>query len=78
MQDAFAQELRNARLRSGYRFAAGFAEAVGLEPHTYRKYERGDTRPPFEALVAICKKLGISPNDLLTGLNGYYIVTDVE
>ena len=76
MKDTFAQELHKARIRAGFRFAAGFADAVGLEPHTYRKYERGDCRPNFEVLVRICDKMGITPNDLLTCLKRYYIVTD--
>ena len=61
----FAKELRKARLRAGFRSAQGFAEKIGLEPHTYRKYERGNTHPNFEVLVRICENLGVTPNDLL-------------
>ena len=63
--NVFAKELRKARLRAGFRSAQGFAEKIGIEPHTYRKYERGDTHPNFEVLVRICENLGVTPNDLL-------------
>ena len=61
----FARELRKARLRAGFRSAQGFADKIGLEPHTYRKYERGNTHPPLEVLIRICDNLGITPNDLI-------------
>ena len=38
---------------------------MGLNPHAYRKYERGDTQPPLETLQRICTALGVTPNDLL-------------
>ena len=63
--NVFAKELRKARLRAGFRSAQGFAEKIGLEPHTYRKYERGKTHPNFEVLVRICENLGVTPNDLI-------------
>ena len=65
----FAKELRKARLRAGFRSAQGFAEKIGLEPHTYRKYERGDTHPNFEVLIRICENLSVTPNDLLPAGN---------
>jgi transcriptional regulator with XRE-family HTH domain len=37
----FASKLRDARIRK-YRSAQKFAEKMGLDPHRYRKYERGD------------------------------------
>ncbi len=54
-----------ARLRAGYKSAQQFANKMGIEPHTYRKYERGDAEPNFETLTRICADLQITPNDLL-------------
>ena len=60
----FGKVLKTAR-ESKYRSAEQFAHALGLEPHTYRKYERGETEPNFETLTRICEALEITPNDLL-------------
>ena len=60
----FANKLRSARLRK-YRSAQKFAEKMGLHPHAYRKYERGEAEPNFETLVRLCEDLEITPNDLL-------------
>ena len=60
----FAKQLRDARVRR-YPSAQKFAEKMGLDPHAYRKYERGETEPNFETLVRLCEDLGITPNDLL-------------
>jgi Predicted transcription factor, homolog of eukaryotic MBF1 len=60
----FGQVLKNAR-EAKFKSAQQFAEQLGLEPHTYRKYERGEAEPNFETLTRICQELGITPNDLL-------------
>ena len=61
----FAKELCKARLRAGFPSAEGFAKKIGIEPHTYRKYERGESPPSMEVLIRICENLGITPNDLI-------------
>ena len=61
----FALNLRSARAREGYKSAQKFAEKMGIDPHTYRKYERGETEPGFETLTRICAELKITPNELL-------------
>lgn len=66
----FGQKLKAARERK-YRSAEQFANKLGLEPHTYRKYERGETEPNFEVLTRICEDLGITPNDLLPAASGH-------
>jgi len=60
----FAKQLRAARARK-YKSAQAFANKMGLDPHAYRKYERGETEPNFETLVRLCEDLSITPNDLL-------------
>jgi transcriptional regulator with XRE-family HTH domain len=60
----FGKVLKRAR-ENKYRSAESFAHKLGIEPHTYRKYERGETEPNFETLTRICEDLGITPNDLL-------------
>lgn len=61
----FGVTLKTARLEAGFSTATSFAEEMGVEPHTYRKYERGQSEPNFELLVRICNRLKISANDLL-------------
>ena len=61
----FGQRLKEAREAAGYRSAQQFAGVLDLEPHTYRKYERGQAEPNFDTLTRICELLGITPNHLL-------------
>lgn len=60
----FAKRLSKYRLRAGYPSAEQFAKAIGVKPHTYRKYERAETTPNAETLTRICKSLRVTPNDL--------------
>ena len=61
----FGQRLKAAREAAGFDSAQRFAGVLNLEPHTYRKYERGASEPPFETLTRICELLDITPNHLL-------------
>ena len=61
----FAKRLKEARELAGYKSAASFAAALALEPHTYRKYERGDAEPNLETLTRMCHLLRVTPNHLL-------------
>lgn len=60
----FGKRLRKAR-RAKFASAQKFSAQVGLEPHTYRKYERGQSEPNFEILVRICEALDIETSALL-------------
>ena len=61
----FGQRLKLAREQAGHESAQGFAGVLGLEPHTYRKYERGQSEPTLETLVRICELLNVDANYLL-------------
>jgi len=61
----FAKRLKQARMNAGFRSAESFAGIVGIEPHTYRKYERGQSEPNFEILMRICENLNIPTSQLL-------------
>ena len=66
----FAQRLRAARLRKGFRSAEAFANYIGMNPHSYRKYERdpkntNSAEPDFYMLMRLCEHLNVTPNDLL-------------
>ena len=61
----FAARLRTAREAAGYVSAQRFAALLGVEPHTYRKYERGDSEPNFDVLLRICELLDVEASYLL-------------
>jgi len=60
----FAERLKAAR-EAKYESAEQFANMLAMSPHTYRKYERGESDPNYETLTRICRLLEITPNDLL-------------
>jgi len=62
---SFAERLRSARIEAGYAHAKDFAEALGVEPPTYRYWERGQAAPDLTTLTRICRLLKVEPNDLL-------------
>ena len=64
---SFGRMLRAARELAGFVTAAEFAKALGIEPETYRRYERGETDPSLANLVAIHKRTGQSYERLLGG-----------
>lgn len=61
----FAQRLKTARMKAGFRFAGEFATALRVEEHTYRSWERGAHLPDIPTTTRICKLLNIEPNDLM-------------
>ena len=61
----FSQRLKHARETAGYDSAQQFAGVLGMEPHAYRKYERGQSEPTLETIVRICELLSIDANYLL-------------
>jgi transcriptional regulator with XRE-family HTH domain len=61
----FSKRLKDARIKADYASAAQFAGVLGMEPHTYRKYERGQSEPNLETLTRICELLDVTPNYLL-------------
>ena len=71
MKKAFGNLLRGLRKKAFPKMsAAQYAESIGIEPPTYRTYERGEAEPGFENLTRICQSLGITPNDLLPEASG--------
>lgn len=65
----FATRLKAAR-KGKYASAQMFAAVAGLEPHTYRKYERGQSEPNFDTLMRICELLDVDAGYLLPRLPG--------
>jgi transcriptional regulator with XRE-family HTH domain len=61
----FGSRLKAAREQAGFKSAQQFAGVLGLEPHAYRKYERGQSEPNFDVLTRICELLQVTPNHLL-------------
>ncbi len=46
---------------------ADFADRIGINVNTLRGYEKGRALPGYEVLEALCSKLNVSPNWILTG-----------
>lgn len=67
MLKQFGDRLRAARRAAGYEEAQEFAEAIGIFPGTYRRYERGETFPTLETLAEIRKHTGKSLDWLILG-----------
>lgn len=63
---AFGKRLTAARIAAGYETAEQFSKLLGVKPHTYRKYERGETSPSYELLLELSERLD-KPLDYLLG-----------
>jgi transcriptional regulator with XRE-family HTH domain len=61
----FGRRLKAAREAAGFDSAELFAFAFGVEPHTYRKWERGGSEPNLATLERLCLILHVTPDDLL-------------
>lgn len=59
--------LKCARLSAGFAQQKDVAERLGIERTRYLKWEHGDSQPPLEMLVKMCKLFGVS-SDYLLGL----------
>ena len=66
VRPAWAVRLEAARTLKGVN-KKKFAEQLGLEPETYRRYERGETEPNFQTLRRIRDIAGISLDVLIAG-----------
>ena len=58
-------KLHDFRKRMGMT-QADVAEAAGISERTYAEIERGSVNMRMETLLAICKTLRITPNEILT------------
>lgn len=66
--ERLGEALRSAR---GARSIVDVATQAGISPETLRKIERGRIpTPAFFTVVAVADVLGLSLDDLLTGLGG--------
>jgi DNA-binding XRE family transcriptional regulator len=63
----FGGRMTAVRTIAGYNSAESFAKLVGVDPHTYRRYERGEVEPKFEFLVDFSRATRCSLHWLLTG-----------
>lgn len=64
----FAARLREQRELRGFETREAFAEKIGVQPHTYRQWERGGTEPGIANLVKIQRGLGVSLDYLIAGI----------
>lgn len=65
---AFGKRLAAARVTAGYPDRVSIARAMGIEPSTYGRWERGETEPAYADLLRLCGLLNTDPNFLLIGL----------
>lgn len=59
--------LREARIAAGFASGAAAAAGLGIEPATYRHYERDDREPDADTLARIARRFARSTDWLLTG-----------
>ena len=59
--------IREARMAAGFATSREFAEALQIEPLTYRRYERGEVVPDVELLIAIAALTNFSLDWLIAG-----------
>jgi DNA-binding XRE family transcriptional regulator len=62
---SFATRLRERRLQRADLPQSAMATAIGVEEEHYARYELGHTEPNLGTLLAICRVLDCTPNDLL-------------
>ena len=62
----FHESLAAHRERAGYT-RDQVARRIGVTGHAYRRWERGETKPNIDQVMASAKALGISVNDLCYG-----------
>lgn len=62
----FGNRLKQAR-EARFETAQEFAAVIGIEPHTYRKYERGESDPPLQIVGRMALALGVSTDYLILG-----------
>jgi transcriptional regulator with XRE-family HTH domain len=62
LRKAYGREIGEPALEMGK-----FAQMLGLEPETYRRYERAEVEPPLRVLTAIHNLTGVSLNSLIAG-----------
>ena len=60
----FSSRLNSTRKNKGFT-AQQMADSVGVNLHSYRKYESGHRQPSFEILVKLADKLNVSTDYLL-------------
>ncbi len=59
--------IRAARIAAGFSSAADLARAVGVEPPTFRKWERGESEPTYPQLIELARKTGASLDFIVAG-----------
>lgn len=61
------QRIKAARMTAGYGTSKEFAEDIGLDVLTYRRYERGEVVPDVELLAQMADKTGYSLDWIIAG-----------
>lgn len=64
---AFARRLKVCRQAAGFETALEAANALGINQHRYRLYERGLREPPFDLLVKMADTYGKTIDFLIRG-----------
>lgn len=75
---AFASRLATTRQFFGYATAIEFARELGVEPETYRSWERGVNECPLRVIVAIRNKLDVSLDWLVAGRGTGLVATRAQ
>lgn len=63
----FPAMLRLARKKLGYRYMGDFADFLGYERETYRRYERGEVEMNLAGLRRLRDRAGLDLNEVICG-----------
>jgi transcriptional regulator with XRE-family HTH domain len=61
----FGARLKQARVDAGFSSAQQAALRLGIDPHTYRMYERGDREADYQSLLRMCALFGVTVDYVL-------------
>ena len=67
---SFGEKLKYYRKMNRYS-QKQLANELGIALSTYGKYETNEYQPKFDTLINICRKLSVTPNDLLEFNDSY-------
>lgn len=70
LRQASGRRLRAIRALRGFKTGEELADAIGIRPEAYRRYERGEAAPQIDTLESLRRVLRVSADWLFYGDEG--------